>query len=263
MKRIPGFVPGISLDCVVFGYENRNLQVLLLKYRNTNAWALPGGFLPQESEMDEAAISILQERTGVRNIFLDQYHTFSGLDRDWDRNQLSKSTFEKIKAYWTGEDLSILEAWFDQRFISTAYVAMVDSRKVMPALGYASEACEWIPIQNLPPLILDHEQMIHKALQHLRTQINHLPIGRELLGEKFTMADLQSLYEAILGKSLDRGNFQRKIMKLNILIRHEKLMTGAQNKAPYLYSINDDVYDRLLKEGIGFKLIFTLTLSSM
>lgn len=252
INRIEGFMPGVSMDCVVFGYHNRSLHVLLLKYRNTEAWALPGGFLPADAEMDEVVGQILEERTGVNDIFLEQFYTFSSIERNWDCNELSKSTFQEVASYWPTEHMPKLKSWFNQRFISTAYMAMVDSRKVNPVPDNVSDECDWVPIQNIPPLVLDHREMIDKALQHIRTQINYLPIGRSLLGDKFTMSDLQFLYEAILGRELDRGNFQRKIMKLNMLIRHEKLMTGAQNKAPYLYSIDDKIYDRLLLEGIGF-----------
>lgn len=129
---------------------------------------------------------------------------------------------------------------------------MVDVQKVQPVPDFLSESCTWHPISALPPLVLDHEQMVQKALCRLRVQLNYLPIGRTLLPEKFTMGELQSLYEAIIGKTLDRGNFQRKMLKLKILKRHEKWMTGAPNKAPYLYSINDEVYNQLLEEGMGF-----------
>ena len=252
LNKIANCVPGISLDCVVFGYQQGSLHVLLLKYRNTEAWALPGGFLPRNAEMDDAVSVILEERTKVGGIFMDQFHTFSSLDRNWDFNELSRSTFQQVSANWSARERSILEPWFRQRFISTAYVALVDPGKVVPKPDFTSEECTWVPVQHLPPLVLDHREMIDKALQHVRTQVNFFPVGRSLLGEKFTLGDLRSLYEVILGKKLDRGNFQRKIMKLNMLTRHEKLMTGAQNKAPYLYSIDDRVYDQLLEDGIGF-----------
>ena len=121
-----------------------------------------------------------------------------------------------------------------------------------PTPDHTSEICMWIPISNLPSLILDHEEIIEKALEHLRVKLRHLPIVYSLLPKKFTLLELQTLYEKLSGKTMNRGNFQRKMMKLDILIRHNKLMTGAQNKAPYLYSINHKVYDKLLKEGVDF-----------
>lgn len=250
--RISDFVPSISLDCVVFGYQNGALHILLLKFNKTDSWALPGGFLPKEVEMQEAVSGILFERTGISDIFLTQYHTFSSTRRGWQDNESDKESFDKVKTMWPEEHKEKLISWFDQRFISTAFMALVDASIVKLEPDEFSDDCRWIPLNELPSLVLDHRAMIEEAKKHLKQRINFLPIGRSLLPERFTMADLQALYEAILEQKMDRGNFQRKIMKLGILNRHEKLMTGASNKAPYLYSINDEVYDRLVNEGIGF-----------
>ncbi len=252
VNRMKGFLPGISLDCVVFGYHERSLKVLLLRYRNTQAWALPGGFLPGDREMDEVASEILDERTGVGDIFLQQFQTFASLDRGWESNELSSRVFERLLGQWPEDAVPSLKAWLGQRFISTGYVALVESERVVPKPDALSEECRWIAVDELPPLVLDHLHIIESALRFMRTRMNYLPIGRSLLSQRFTMSELQSLYEAILGKSLDRGNFQRKMLKLGVLVRHEKLMTGAANKAPYLYSIDEEVYDRLLRDGIGF-----------
>lgn len=252
LNRMKGFMPGISMDCVLFGYHDQTLQVLLLRYKNTKAWALPGGFLPRDREMDEVASEILDERTGVGDIFLQQFQTFASLDRGWQRNALSSEVLERMLKLWPEDEVPALKAWLNQRFISTAYVALVESERVDPKPDSLSSECRWIAVDELPPLVLDHERIVQNALRFVRTRMNYLPVGRSLLAERFTMSELQSLYEAILGKSLDRGNFQRKMLKLGVLIRHEKLMTGAANKAPYLYSIDHGVYDRLVRDGIGF-----------
>lgn len=249
-NQIDNFMPSISLDCVVFGYQNKRLHVLLLRYRGTDIWALPGGFLPKDSEMEEVVTAILSERTGVENIFLNQFHTFSSVNRGWKDSD--SENFEIIKSYWPEEYHEKLVKWFDQRFISTAFMAFVDASLSTPSPDEISDECTWIPLDDLPPLALDHHQIIQEAKKQLRQQINYLPLGRSLMPAKFTMYDLQSLYETVLGIELDRGNFQRKMMKLGFLNRHEKLMTGASNKAPYLYSLNDEKYDRLIEEGIGF-----------
>ena len=251
-SQIDNYVPSISLDCVVFGYQNKALHVLLLKYKGANSWALPGGFLPKESEMEDVIEEILFHRTGLKDIFLKQFHTFSSAKRGWRESRQDVETFDKIKSLWPREHREKLEKWFNQRFISTAFMALIDANKATPAPDYISDDCRWIPVDNLPLLALDHKEMIDEAKIQLRQRINYLPIGRSLLPGKFTMPDLQSLYEAILGEKMDRGNFQRKMMKLGILIRHEKLMTGASNKAPYLYSFNHTVYHQLIKKGIGF-----------
>ena len=248
--RIDDFVPSVSLDCVVFGYKDKGLHVLLLKYKNTDTWALPGGFLPMDAEMEEVVTDILFERTGVRDIYLNQFHTFSSPTRGWkDRD---RHNYEVIKSLWPVEYQVKLDKWFDQRFISTAFMALIDASLAKPVPDELSDDCSWVSLNDLPAMALDHEEIIQEAQRQLRQRINNLPLGRSLLPNRFTMSDLQSLYEAVLGKKLDRGNFQRKIMKLGILHRHEKLMTGASNKAPYLYSIDSEIYDRLLSTGIGF-----------
>lgn len=107
-------------------------------------------------------------------------------------------------------------------------------------------------VDSLPKLVFDHNDILEKAIVHLRHQLNYVPLGLSLLPKKFTMQDLQKLYETILGKPIERSNFQRKILKLDILIRREKLMSGAANKAPYLYSFDEKKYNCLIKDGIGF-----------
>ncbi|WP_435577881.1 NUDIX hydrolase [Gilvibacter sp.] len=248
--QIEDLVPSISMDCVVFGYHHKGLHILLLRYKKTNTWALPGGFLPKNATMENAVTDLLFQRTGVENIFLQQFHTFSSVKRGWtDRDGRN---FEIIKSLWPQEHKGKLSKWFEQRFVSTAFMALVDASIVNPTPDEISDECKWISLNELPNLALDHRQIIEEAQRHLRQKINYIPLGRSLLPSKFTMYDLQLIYEAILGEELDRGNFQRKMMKLNFLDRHEKLMTGASNKAPYLYSINDKVYDQLIKDGIGF-----------
>ena len=252
IKDIRNYAPGISLDCVVFGYSDGVLKVLLLKYRNVDAWGLPGGFLSTDVVMQDAANEVLHKRTGLQDVFLTQYHTFSSLNRGWDVNEKSMLVIEQVQSMWPELHRKELKTWFQQRFISTAFLALIESNKASLSNDDVSERCEWKPISDLPYLVLDHKLMIEMALEYLKVRINYLPIGKSLLGDKFTMSDLQALYESILQKKLDRGNFQRKMLKLGIFKRHEKLMTGASNKAPFLYSINDEAYNRLLEEGIGY-----------
>lgn len=253
VKDLKGYVAGVSLDCVVFGYREGILNVLVLKHRNVDAWSLPGGFLPSDMDMQDAAHIILNKRTGLQDVFLTQYQTFSSLNRGWDVNEQSKLAIQQVQSTWQEHHKEVLTKWFHQRFISTAYLALIDAGKASLTADYLSERCEWKPITDLPTLVLDHGLMIEMALKFLRIQINYLPIGKSLLPNKFTMSDLQTLYESILQKKLDRGNFQRKMLRLGILIRHEKLMTGASNKAPFLYSIDKDAYNLLLSEGISFR----------
>ena len=243
--QIPNLMPGHSVDCVIFGYEDQKLKVLLLKWKGEELWALPGGFIRKDEVMDEAAHRVLAERTGLKSVFLNQFFTFSGLDRS--QSNIKPGLISEI------EVLSPLAAsWFNSRFFTTAYFAFADIKQAVPKPDMLSDSCSWVSLSELPELILDHKEILDKALEHLRIRLNYLPIGHSLLSEEFTMADLQKLYEAILGKKLERSNFQRKILKLGMLIRGDKQMSGGAHKAPYLYSIDNKRYEELLKEGIGF-----------
>ncbi|WP_420401154.1 NUDIX hydrolase [Flagellimonas sp.] len=249
---IPKFLPGHSVDCVIFGYEEKELKVLLLNWKQMDLWALPGGFIFKDESMDDAAQRVLEERTGLSSIFLKQFHTFGKIKRsDHSQQEHHKKIMALMKP--NKQDQQIFIDWFDHRFITTGYFALTDIGKATPRPDFLSDRCEWKNVSELPELIIDHAEIIQQAMHQLKIQLNYLPIGISLLPEKFTMIDLQKLYEAILGRSLERSNFQRKILKIGFLDRHEKLMSGAANKAPYLYSFNSSKYEQLLEEGIGFR----------
>ena len=237
-------IPGQSIDCVIIGFDQQKLKILLLKWKNEDLWTLPGGFISKNDDMDTAAVRILKNRTGLDFLFLEQFYTFGNCNRR-DIGLVYKD--ENIPGF----NSDFIE-WLKQRFITTGYLSLVDIAKCNPVPDMLSDVCEWKPIDSLPKLIFDHGLIVKKALSHIRIQLNYLPIGISLLPEKFTMKSLRNLYESILDRSLDRGNFQKKILKLKILNRHEKQLTGAANKAPYLYSFDKAKYHSLLDEGIGF-----------
>lgn len=242
---IDTLVPGQSVDCVILGFEEQQLKILVLKWKNaSDLWALPGGFVYKNEDLNIAAVRVLKERTGIELPFLEQYKTFGNAQRR-DKETLVKN----VDAMQVSKRI---RDWFDQRFISTAYFSLVDVRKCDLKPDIYSEAISWIPIDELPDLIFDHSLMVDSALAYIRNQINYLPIGINLLSEKFTMKELQRLYESILQKKLDRGNFQRKMLKLGIFNRHEKHLEGGAHKAPYLYSFDREKYDQLLEHGFGF-----------
>ena len=246
--QLEDYLPGNSIDCIILGYESQQLKVLLLKWKNDGVWTLPGGFIKKTEHLDDAAQRVLRERTGLSSVFVKQFYTFGSSVRN-KNPQISKPLYHLKKM----EELSPnFLKWVTDRFITTGYFALVDIKRIHPRPDAFSEVCEWKSLDALPPLILDHKAIITKALDHLKTQLNYLPIGISLLPKKFTMQDLRKLYEVILGKPLERSNFQRKLLKLGILIRHEKQMTGAANKAPYLYSFSEKKYYELIKNGIGF-----------
>tara|TARA_Y100000389_G_scaffold31478_1_gene26655 strand:+ start:2549 stop:3343 length:795 start_codon:yes stop_codon:yes gene_type:complete len=250
-ENLSEYLPGNSIDCIIFGYQNLELHILLLQWKYTKNWALPGGFIDKEEDMDAAAKRILFDRTNLTDIFLKQFHTFGNKKRGNDKNKIKPNLESNLLEQIFGESEAIIN-WFSNRFISTGYFALVDLEKTNPKPDLLSEKCEWKSLKEIPTLIMDHNEIITKALEQLRIQLNHLPIGKALLPTKFTMQDLQKLYEAILQKPLERSNFQRKILKLDILNRHEKKMEGGSHKAPYLYSFNKIKYTELIKYGIGF-----------
>jgi len=250
-KNLQEFQSGLSLDCTIIGYNQKRLSVLLLKWKNVGDWCLPGGFIFKDESIDKAAHRVLSERTGLKDIFLRQFQTFGSKERIWNASERNMALMDKMLTMLPIEDAETVSSWFKQRFISIGYYALVDSTKCQLQTDMFSEECRWFPVDELPILILDHNAIARAALEQLRIQASYLPIGINLLPERFTMQELRSLYEAVLRKSLDRSNFQRKILQLDILHRHEKLMTGAQNKAPYLYSFDKGKYEKRLASGIG------------
>lgn len=243
--EIKNSIPSHSVDCVVIGYSEEKLKVLTLKFKNTELWSLPGGFIEKEEDLDAAALRVLEFRTGLQHIFLEQFYTFGAKSRG-DKQQIN--TILKKSGMHSG----IAETWFRQRFISTGYMALINVDKCALRLDILSDEIAWKSHDELPFFVLDHKEIVGKALQHLRNQINYLPVGITLLPEIFTIKELQKLYEIILQKPLDRGNFQRKILKLGILIRLEKQLLGKAHKAPYLYKFDTKKYKELLESGIGF-----------
>lgn len=236
------FHPGFSVDCVIFGFHDNQLKVLLLRMKNAAQWALPGGFVLKEENVDDAAVRILQSRTGLENIFLQQFHLFGNVARN--DNFLNREVLRR-EGIEAGET-----HWFLQRFVSVGYYALVNFRTAVPRPDEISDACAWWDLAEVPSLIIDHNQILSKALETLRRQLNDQPIGYNLLPEKFTMPELQKLYETILGKKLDRRNFQRKMLGYGILNRLEERKSGVAHKAPYLYTFDLKKYQDALKEGL-------------
>jgi 8-oxo-dGTP diphosphatase len=239
------YLPGISIDCVIIGFNGHQLHILLLKMKKLNQWMLPGGFVHKDEDMDHAASRILEQRTGIRLPYLKQFHTFGELNRR-DNSPLVNLTSP------LDERFREITEWLKQRFISLGYLSLIDMHCSVPSPDVLSETCRWTPVQEIPELVYDHNRIAEKALEQIRNQINYLPVGMSLLPEKFTMKEYQTLYEEILQKKLDRANFQKKILKLGFLNRLEKHLTGGAHKAPYLYAFNPEKYNELLEKGIGY-----------
>lgn len=252
LKLIKESLPGVSIECVILGYEQGQLKTLLFQTRHEVTWSLPGGYIRKHEDIDEAAHRILEERTGLKSIFLKQFHTFGKKDRSHTNNREQYERIWKALEKFDLDQDPTIKNWMDQRLITMGYYALVDIRKSYPHPHFFFEKCEWVSVENLPELFLRQQGTVSKVLDHLRLQLNYLPIGRSLLPEKFTMQDLQKLYEIILKRPLVRSNFQRKMLSLGILVRLEKHMTGAPNKAPFHYCFDHEQYEIALKKGIGF-----------
>lgn len=221
------YMPAVSVDTVIFGFHNDKLKVLFLRFGNSNNYVLPGGHIKKEENLDDAALRILQERTGLKNIYLDQFYT-SGNTNRYEKN-VTKDIIEKI----IGKIPQI--NWFEQRFISVCYYALIDDTKVNPQPEPFFTEFKWFPIDKLPKMLFDHPAIIQKALRRLQSDLDEKLVGSNLMSETFTMNELQKLYEAVHQKKFVRTNFQRKMLSLNVLERLEKQYTGKAHKAPYLY----------------------------
>ena len=230
------YLPHLSVDCVVFGFDAEGLKVLLLKMKHREEWALPGGFVEREEPVEAAATRVLYERTGLEQVFLQQFHVFSDPQRA-KGNEWVNNTAEA-------------DAWFAQRFITIGFYALVPFEKVVPQPDAISVACTWWNLSDVGPLILDHYLILQKALDALRLQLRYQPIGYNLLPEKFTMPELQKLYETVLGRTLDRRNFQRRMLDFGLLEKLPERKTGVAHKAPFYYRFNKERYQKALEEGL-------------
>lgn len=237
------WLPHVSVDCVVFGFHADQLRVLLLRFKNTDDWCVPGGRIYRTESVQAAAYRVLEQRTGLKDIFLQQFQTFGANDR------MQNTDFQTIFAR-QGIHLEDNNVILD-RTVSVGYYALVEYSKVKPIPDSFTEECLWWEVSELPKLIFDHQEMIEKALQILRQQLRYQPIGINLLPDKFTMPEMQKLYETILGKRLDRRNFQKRMLGYNILQRLEERRTGGAHKSPYLYRFDEQRYHQALADGWG------------
>ena len=211
--------PAITADCAVFGFDGRKLSVLLIQramepYRGM--WALPGGFMHMEEDIEHTAQRELQEETGLTNVYLSQYHTYSTLGRDPR-----------------------------ERVVTIAFLALVRKGDVLRAGDDASRAV-WCDIDNLPPLAFDHHTILDDALQALRLRLATEPIAFKLLDEKFTMPDLQRIYEVINGIEYDRRNFARKMVSAGIVKEVPGETEG--NRGVALWTFDEKGYEEYHKK---------------
>ena len=238
------FLPSISIDCVIFGFHENTLKLLLLDSAKINKWTLPGGFVLKSEDINDAAYRVLLERTGLKDIYLKQFDVFGQPNRI--DVSVHKTTFEQY-----GSKIP-KDHWLIQRFVSVGYFALIDYTNYAIQNDIMNSVYAWKGIEQVKNLPIDHDHgtIIQKALESLRIHLAYLPIGKNLLPKKFTMPELEKLYETILSKPLDRRNFQRKMLGFGILNKLNETRKGGAHKAPFLYTFNDKKYQKALKEGL-------------
>ena len=218
--------PAVTADCVIFGFDGLNINVLLIQRGIEpfkGKWALPGGFVKMDESADEGARRELQEETGLTDAKIEQFHTFTDVNRDPR-----------------------------ERVITIAYYALVRLSDVQG--GDDAAKAQWFAQEDIPSLAFDHELILRTAINRLKERICFEPIGFDLLPEVFTMTELQNLYEAILGIRFDRRNFYNNMLKLGILSEAEPRPAGASRRTPSKYRFNREKYQELKQKG--FRLEF-------
>lgn len=243
MFTFSDYMPGLSIDCVIFGFHDNELRVLLLKMKNWDAWALPGGFVRKDQDVDAGAIEVLRQRTGLDEVYLRQFHIFGNNKRS------EKQFMDRLVSSGVVEPED--KDWFAQRFVTIGYYALVEYSKVSaPSIDEISEAIAWCPLADVPSLVLDHQDILACALQTLRQELQLRPIGINLLPNKFTMPELQGVYEAILGKKLDRRNFRRKMLSYDLVVDTGEKRMGKAHKAPIIYRFDEEKYQLAVERGL-------------
>ncbi|MGS2739322.1 NUDIX hydrolase [Sinomicrobium sp. M5D2P17] len=216
----------VAVDCIIFGFDEEDLKLLLIKRGfepEKGKWSLMGGFLKKNETLDEAANRVLYTLTGLNDVYMEQLYGFSKVDRDPV-----------------------------ERTISVAYYALININDHNPKL-LDEHSAQWFSISEVPDLIFDHNEMLDRALRRLRRRTSSNPVGFELLPKKFTMRQLQKLYEVILGDELDKRNFQKKIKQMDVLVKlKEKDMTSSR-KGSFLYEFDKEKYEEKVSDGFTFR----------
>ena len=234
----------VSIDCVIFGFTAGTLKVLLIRWKGTDKWSLPGGRIYKEEGVEEAVNRILSDRTGLKGVFLQQFNTFGNTKRNGHYSEKETVGFVERALGETLEGLDL-----PRRTVSIGYYALVNIDKVVPRPDVFSDECSWRDLDQVPKLLFDHNEMIEIAMRTIRKDIRYQPIGK-LLPEKFTLNEIHKLFQTILNVELDRRNFHKLITSYDFLIKLNEKRTGVANKSPYLYRFDFRKYEKALKDGI-------------
>jgi hypothetical protein len=220
-------IDALSIDCVIFGFKNSRIYILLGKHGegiSAGKWALPGGWIKYNESVDDAAYTILTAQTSLDKLYLEQLRTFGEVSR-----------------YPT------------KRVITVTYFALVNPEDFEIHPGFSVSEAQWFDIHEIPTMVYDHKKILDYGFSHLKHKVKHEPIGFNLLSKKFTLHQLQELYEAILEKKLDKPNFRRKLMKMNLLVPCNEKQSDVSHRAAKLYRFDKKVYDRLIENGFTFE----------
>lgn len=224
------FLPNLSIDLVIIGYDDMKLKCLLLQIGEK--WLLPGGYIGKAEAVDTAAVRILKERTALENPHLKFLSVFGNSDRHFREEW--KEFVEKSGVPWK-EDY-----WFNARFVSLAYYSLVRTGSTYPVPGRYDQAVGWFPFEELPPMWMDHKEIVLKARARLKEDVQEEHLTHRLLPERFTMPELHQLHQSILQANIDRSRFQKKMLASGRYKRLPKLQKDAPGRNPYQYAVEPE-----------------------
>ena len=219
--------PALTVDCVVFALDGGDLKVLLIQRGQPpfeGRWALPGGFVRVDESLESAALRELAEETGLADVYLEQLYTFGDVGRDPR-----------------------------ERVVSVAYYALVNLPAAAVRGATDARDAAWFPASDLPTLAFDHDRIVAAALERLKGKVRYQPIGFELLPPRFTLGQLQALYETVLERPLDKRNFRKKILSMGVLVETDEVQQDVAHRAARLYRFDERRYEKLRKRGFNFE----------
>jgi ADP-ribose pyrophosphatase YjhB (NUDIX family) len=235
----------VTVDCAIFGYHDGELQLLLVKNKLITKWCLPGGYVKKTEKLETAAARITKERTGIAGLFFKQFKTFGDPQRNKAQGTVDLNKLNELLGLKLKDD-----NWLMNETVSVGFYAISDIVNTKPKADLLSSECRWFPVNNLPRLGFDHDEMVIEAVTAMRIHLYHFPIGKNLLPEKFTLKEIKLFYEIMSGKTLHITNFPNKLISLGVIKKlNEKKNIGA-HRSPTFYKFNDRIYEKALKEGL-------------